>query len=126
MDINGKQAVKGSGPSVVTLVEDATTGGQEGTHKKWAITFPNGIRIQSDTVLISANSTTEFALPVPYTEAHYLVVVSCAHSIGSSTEEHSNNGRPADAGNNLTHAQLQNTGDANRVFTYLSIGKDAV
>ncbi len=126
MNINGKQVVKGTGTIKLDLVEDSTSGGEGGVNKKWAISFPNGLRIQSDTVSVTANnSLSEHSLPVAYTEAHYVVLVSCATEVGTGVDQHCNHGEPS-ATDNLGKVTLENIGEAAREFTYLSIGKDSV
>ncbi len=122
MDINGKQVVKGAGPSILSLVGDSASGGQQGQEKKWVLTFPNGIKIQSDTVIVTANSTEAFALPEAYTDAHYTVLVSCADEVGTGVNDHCLHGEPQTG--NLTHVIIENIGEDNRHFMYLSIGRD--
>jgi hypothetical protein len=58
-----------------------------GNNKKGTIKFPNGFKIQWDTVQAPSNTTGTFDLPEPYTEDHYGVIVSWADSFLLAIDE---------------------------------------
>lgn len=124
MDINGSAIVRGSGPQTLSGVAGATVGGEDGKNKQWVLKFKGGVKIQSDTVDVAANSSPEFALPEAYTEDHYTVLVSCAESLADDITQHSSGGWVPSGPNKLSHVQIENIGEATRSFTFLSIGKD--
>lgn len=124
MDINGNQIVKGTGPSLITTLADATDTGAGSNNKKWVITFPNGIKIQSDTIEVGSNTTANFVLPEAYTEKHYTVIVSIAASVGTSADNLCVHAEIPSGAENLTHVQLENINNTARDFSYISIGKD--
>jgi hypothetical protein len=125
MDINGKKAVKGTGPSVLTDVAAATSTGGGSSNKQWVIKFPNGIKIQSDTIDIGANSgQVQFPLPSAYTGDHFVVMISTASAVTATADEHVNQAHVPTGANKLTHIEAENIGGSTWAFTYLSIGKD--
>lgn len=123
MDLNGMLAVLGSGPQVLSGVGPATDGGEEGENKQWVLKFANGVKIQSDTVTVSAASTDEtIALPSQYTEEHYTVMVTIAEEPSDAADLFCCGYVPAS--DRLLYVAIQNN-NANAIkYTYISIGKD--
>lgn len=130
MDINGKQVVKGAGPGLISGVADATAqGSSEHAGKQWIQKFSNGIKIQSDVVDVTADGgPIAFALPEAYTDDHYVTVVSVTEALGTGNDEVCCHAEiPTDAsGKKLTHVDVENINASDRMFTYISIGRDLV
>ncbi len=133
MDFNGNVAFSGGGTPVLSGVGPTTasggggSGGEDGQNKKGVLTFPNGFKIQWDTVWIATSDTaTSVTLQSGYTEAGYGVLANLSSEITHTVAEagvavwmQAN-----DPKNKINIEQLAASGPHD--VTYVSWGKDTV
>lgn len=123
MDINGNLIVVGGGIPVLRNVGPASSGGVGGMQTKGTMVFPNGFKIQWDTVAIPSRSATDYTLPEAYTEAHYMAWGSYASELDVATVTSSFTVFVKTL--SLVRAYSNKVTTAEEM-TYISFGKDAV
>jgi hypothetical protein len=123
MDLNGNLTVLGGGIPVLRGVGPATEPGEDGMCTKGVLLFPNGFKIQWDTVSAPARAAASFNLPEAYTEDHYTVfgTYAVALDVAALTSSFAvfvqSNTQVRMYSNYLTLA---------RAISYVSFGKDTV
>ena len=126
MNLNGNFTVRGGTNTVLSSnIGPATVGGEDGNNFKCTLKFTDGVKIQFDTVNMSADQQAEFALPEACTEDHYSVVAFYASNLNLSGQEQEICSWIPSGANKLSHVELLKITAGNHHVTFLSIGKDS-
>ena len=126
MKLNGNMALNGVSNELLLLSWGAATaGGNAGNHQKGVIKFNNGVKMQWDTISVTANDTDVVTLQSAYTADHFCVFSTFAEAV-SDTGTQNDSMAWVSTTNRLTTLSLRNIAGTAQEVTYLSIGKDSL
>lgn len=124
MDFNGNLIVAGSqeGSPELTNFGSPSSQSENSTASKGTLTWPNGFKIQWDTISVSSDSAANSSLPEAYTGEHLLVICCFASNINDGETQSSLSIRPGTAP--LSEVRRKQNSPNTEKITYLSFGFD--
>ncbi len=125
MDFNGDLIVLGSqagSPELTNLGDSTDTNGQ-GTGTKGTLTWPSGFKIQWDTVELTSDENSNFALPEAYTGANLVNICCYATNILDTANQSSLSIRQGSV-TPLDTVQIKQNAEATESVAFLSFGFD--